>query len=84
MSYSGRKVQRLRQLVWETYPPFCCYCSTALTWNTYTVEHLLPRSKGGSDAIENLRPSCGRCNYSRGNRTVVRKRNENATGFFKR
>ncbi|PSK63415.1 hypothetical protein B0E53_04662 [Micromonospora sp. MH33] len=29
----------------------------------------MPLSKGGTNAIENLRPVCGPCNYGRGNRT---------------
>ena len=83
MAYSGRKVQRLRALVWDTYPPFCCHCDIALYWPSFTVEHLLPRSRGGSDAIENLRPSCGHCNYARGNKPLVKSKTETTTGFFK-
>ena len=33
-----------------------------------TVDHILPRSRGGQDLLENLLPACRRCNYSRGNR----------------
>ena len=33
-----------------------------------SVEHLLPRSRGGSDHLDNLRPAHRSCNSSRGNR----------------
>lgn len=33
-----------------------------------TVDHLTPRSKGGTDDPQNLAPSCVRCNSERGNR----------------
>ena len=33
-----------------------------------TVDHLTPRSKGGTDAPENLAPACVSCNSERGNR----------------
>ena len=33
-----------------------------------SVDHLIPRSKGGTDAPENLAPSCVPCNSERGNR----------------
>lgn len=32
-----------------------------------TVDHILPRSRGGGDAPENLRAACHPCNKGRGN-----------------
>ena len=32
-----------------------------------TVDHTIPRSKGGSDDLENLEPMCARCNTKKGN-----------------
>ncbi|WP_445304438.1 HNH endonuclease [Microcoleus sp. Pol14C4] len=32
-----------------------------------TIEHLRPKSRGGSDCIENLRLACLSCNQSRRN-----------------
>jgi len=32
------------------------------------VDHILPRSKGGSELPENLRAACAPCNWERGNR----------------
>ncbi|WP_445638757.1 HNH endonuclease [Nostoc sp. DSM 114161] len=32
-----------------------------------TIEHLLPKSRGGSNSFENLRLSCFKCNNTRGN-----------------
>jgi 5-methylcytosine-specific restriction endonuclease McrA len=39
-----------------------------------TVDHVIPRSHGGEDNVENLRPAHLRCNSSRGNRTPVQRR----------
>ena len=33
-----------------------------------TVEHILPRTHGGSDDLENLAIACGRCNAQKGYR----------------
>lgn len=35
-----------------------------------TVDHLVPRSLGGSNDLENLAPAHASCNYSRGNKEV--------------
>jgi 5-methylcytosine-specific restriction endonuclease McrA len=33
-----------------------------------TIDHIIPRSKGGSDDLSNLRLACWECNRRRGNR----------------
>lgn len=34
------------------------------------VDHVLPRSRGGTDDLRNLRAACRRCNLRRGNRST--------------
>ncbi len=67
----------------------CAYCGksfdhTPLTKGT--VDHIIPRSKGGTDEIENLLPSCGACNVAKGkeNWEFLRSRikGENKSFFF--
>jgi hypothetical protein len=41
----------------------CWYC---LDRPMSSVDHVLPRAAGGSNAVENIRPSCGRCNGEKG------------------
>lgn len=36
---------------------------------TQTVDHWVPLSKGGTDAIWNLRPACHQCNQEKSNMT---------------
>ncbi len=43
----------------------CAYCRGPAT----TVDHVLPRSRGGPDSWTNLVASCVRCNNRKGNRT---------------
>ena len=33
-----------------------------------TVDHIIPKSKGGSDELVNLDPMCARCNFAKGNK----------------
>lgn len=44
----------------------CQYCGCK---EDLTIDHVIPRSKGGEDAWENVITACVRCNIKKGNRT---------------
>lgn len=44
----------------------CQYCGTS---RKLTIDHVLPRSRGGMDTWENLTTACDQCNVSKGDRT---------------
>jgi 5-methylcytosine-specific restriction endonuclease McrA len=44
----------------------CQYCGSR---SDLTLDHIMPRSRGGRDAWENLVTACNRCNVRKGNRT---------------
>jgi 5-methylcytosine-specific restriction endonuclease McrA len=48
----------------------CQICGKELTKDTVTIDHIVPISKGGTNAIENLQPLCERCNSKKGNRSM--------------
>jgi len=45
----------------------CQYCGTSE--GPITIDHILPRKRGGEDTWENLICACMRCNTKKGNRT---------------
>lgn len=47
----------------------CAYCGIKLSEKEATVDHVIPRSKGGKTVWENIALSCGKCNRKKGNRT---------------
>lgn len=52
--------------------PICCYCRREYgsgSGQRFTVDHLVPLSRGGSKSRENLIGCCGGCNMSKGCRT---------------
>lgn len=61
----GRQVPVSRRGVLRRDAHRCGYCGTAAT----TVDHVLPRSRGGADSWENLVACCLRCNNAKGDRT---------------
>lgn len=51
--------------------PLCWMCGIELTMDTATLDHIIPRSKGGTFALVNLRLACSPCNNKRGNSDVI-------------
>ena len=51
--------------------PSCTYCGCKLTWESATVDHLVPRSKGGTDAMDNLVLACQPCNLRKADRLLA-------------
>lgn len=47
----------------------CQYCGKTTQRNELTIDHVMPRSRGGEDTWENLVAACMRCNVRKGNRT---------------
>ena len=45
----------------------CYWCECDLSIEGSTLDHLIPKSRGGSNSLENLRLTCRSCNQSRGN-----------------
>lgn len=52
----------------------CQICGKVLTKDNVTVDHIIPISSSGTNAVENLQPLCGSCNSRKGNRSMERAR----------
>ena len=52
----------------NTYHPFCHWCQCPLDADSATADHLVPRSRGGSNSRANLCLACHACNQKRRNR----------------
>jgi 5-methylcytosine-specific restriction endonuclease McrA len=46
----------------------CQYCGTVLASSELTLDHVIPRSRGGASTWENLVACCHVCNRKKGNR----------------
>ncbi len=49
----------------------CTGCETHFPFKVMEVDHILPRSKGGTDHPDNLQLLCSHCNRSKGDRTMA-------------
>ncbi len=50
--------------------PFCKYCGKKLELQNSTLDHVVPRSKGGSNKIDNLVLSCSPCNNAKADKIL--------------
>lgn len=60
-------------LLSERDGPICCYCACELTYETYTLEHFLAKTSGGTNYYANLGLACESCNRDLGHAPVAQK-----------
>ena len=61
----------LRSEVFARDENACVYCGEILVGSDRHVDHIIPRSRGGSDEVSNLATACKACNSSKGDRPVI-------------
>lgn len=52
----------------------CQYCGISLTASSATLDHVVPRSKGGKKSWENMVCACVSCNVKKGNKSLKQSR----------
>ncbi len=64
--HQTRALSRKNILIRDRYT--CQYCERTLSSAELTLDHVMPRSRGGESNWENLVACCHRCNNRKGNR----------------
>lgn len=59
--------RKVRNEVMEKYEYKCVWCGTQ---KNLSIDHILPRSRGGKDDIQNLSVACRSCNTRKGSKTA--------------
>jgi len=58
-----------RRIIWnKDEVPTCSKCHRPLTWEDFTVDHIIAYAKGGKTSLKNAQPMHRRCNSSKGAR----------------
>lgn len=63
------QVRLSRRTIFERDGHQCQYCKRYFRSNDLSVDHVLPRARGGGESWENLVTACIRCNATKGDRT---------------
>lgn len=82
------KASKTRRVLYADLIGRCAYCGSGLAdiW-AMTVDHVIPRSRGGSDDRSNLKACCKSCNATKHNRSLeylraALRRRQNGTPYF--
>lgn len=67
-SSRGPEWEKTRRFVLDRDGWVCAYCSR----DADTVDHVVPKAKGGTDDVSNLLAACRECNGRLQDRTMVR------------
>ncbi len=62
----GNAKRQFRQAIKYSWGGLCAYCRCK---RATTLDHIRPRSKGGSNFRSNLVPACVECNHSKGSQS---------------
>ena len=58
--------RKFRQSIFESWEWKCAYCGEDLDIDSATIDHILPKFKGGHNVKSNMLCSCSKCNRSKG------------------
>ena len=64
MSYNCNR----RNVVWRD-KNICQYCGNKFIFSELTMDHVIPKSRGGEKSWSNIVASCKKCNSKKGDRT---------------
>lgn len=68
----GQKQRKFatKQIILDKTGGICAKCGRPLPIEKTTIDHFIPKYRGGTDEISNLIPMCKRCNKQKGSRIV--------------
>ena len=58
--------RKFRQSIFESWEWKCAYCDKDLDVKSATIDHIVPKFKGGHNVKSNMVCSCSKCNRSKG------------------
>lgn len=58
-----------RSLLYSRDHQICAYCGDEFEWKALTIDHIMPKSRGGKNIWTNCVTACRPCNHRKGSRT---------------
>lgn len=57
-----------RERVYENYNGKCAICGKPIKFDNFTIDHIIPLSRGGKNELSNFQSACEECNKLKGSR----------------
>ena len=70
MAKNRRTKSDRRKDIWKKTNGLCAHCGKAVSSTNQTIDHIIPKSKGGTDDRRNILPLCRACNDGRGTNKI--------------
>lgn len=64
------RMKEFRQTLLEARGFYCEYCGKDLNPINSTLDHVVPKTKGGSNCLSNIKICCKSCNSAKHNRSI--------------
>jgi len=78
-----RLTPEIKSLVWEKTGGRCWYCGVQTNpFRDFQVDHVIPVSAFGTNDVENLVPSCRKCNHVKANLSLEEFREWQSVELF--
>ena len=65
-----QKKRNIKHIILEKTGGVCAKCGKPLPLEKTTIDHLIPKYRGGTDELSNLIPMCKHCNKQKESRIV--------------
>ena len=65
-----KRKENLKNLIWTKTNGICAKCGKAVETDKRTIDHFIPKYRGGTDDIRNLIPLCKACNRAKSSRLM--------------
>lgn len=62
--------RKFRQHIFEAWEWRCAYCDKQLSEHTATIDHVIPKHKGGQNIRSNMAAACSNCNRAKASTLV--------------
>jgi hypothetical protein len=73
--------RQFRKHIFEAWDWKCAYCERELTEDTATIDHVIPKHKGGHNVKNNMVCCCCKCNRSKGSQLLADFYTENNPNY---
>lgn len=70
--HDSREWHKARAYAKTVLEPICAQCGSELEGRDWTIDHIIPVSKGGDHSIGNLQSMCRSCNGSKQDKDPIR------------